>query len=176
MAETTAPPKPSRAAYLRAYRARTATPREPHICPQCHQSFAVERSDARYCSEACRASAWRSITHRHVIHRLTGWKIPANQAGAGKRRQCAFQFSDHRFCRRPATWLMVSCRNEDRHLHALAYRCEEHARCKEYGGHGAVLAEKPTCDAEAACHTGAPCPVRRATPVKATLERKKRIA
>jgi hypothetical protein len=140
----------SRAAYLRAYRARTATPAVPHVCPACHKTFTVERSDARYCSEACRAEAWRAVTHRHVTHAPDGWVIPANESGAGTRRGCAFEVrtKDRVFCGQVATWRRTSCRNEARQLIAITYRCDAHC----------PPSLRRPCDPEASCHRGARCP------------------
>ena len=138
----------NRAAYLRAYRAARATPAAPVHCRCCHAEFAVERSDARYCSDSCRAAAWRPITHRHAEHSPDGWVIPANQSGAGGRQRCAHVLPDRTFCWQPATWLGMSCTNRHRHGVFLDYRCETHV-------------EQPwACDADAACHRGARCPAR----------------
>lgn len=149
MPETRAPK--SRAAYRRAYRARKAAARAPHVCPQCHQAFTVERSDARYCSEACRAEAWRAITHRHAEHRPDGWDIPANRLPSpGDRQGCLFEVrtEDRVLCGRPATWRVASCSNEARHLIAVDYRCEAHCPPDPH---------RP-CDPDATCHRGTRCP------------------
>jgi hypothetical protein len=143
--------KPTRAAYLRAYRARTAAPRLPHVCSQCQTAFAVERGDARYCSDACRAAAWRAITHRNLRHSPEGWVIPANEYGAGERRACAFMVNQD-FCGRLATWLGLSCTNHTR-LIMLTYRCDAH--CSP--------AMKAPCDPDAACHRTGRCPARDVT-------------
>jgi hypothetical protein len=149
MPDTTRPT--SRAAYLRAYRARHAAAAVPHVCPHCHTAFPVERSDARYCSDACRAAAWRPVAHRGIKHRSDGWLIPANESGAGDPRLCDFVNKDRTFCCRPATWAATSCRNADHHLVAVTYRCDEHCTRAQRAG---------VCDRNAACHRGARCPAK----------------
>lgn len=152
MAETN---RKSRAAYRKAYRASKAAsngPRLPHTCPQCHQAFTVERSDATYCSEACRARAWRLVTHRAVQHHPEGWIIPANRADAGQPEWCGHELkaADRHFCGQPATWRLVSCTNATRTIPGGAYRCEAHCPPEM----------RRPCDPEAACYHGARCPAK----------------
>jgi hypothetical protein len=153
MPKKTPSQKKSRAAYLRAYRARTAAPPASHRCPQCRTTFTVERADARYCTEACRAAAWRAITHRRLEHNPDGWVRPANEYGGGARRTCLFRFDDHTFCPQLATWLALSCRNGSHHLILLDYRCDEH--CEP--------ALRRPCHPDAACHRRGRCPLTAVT-------------
>jgi len=48
------------AAYMRDYRADRRRPIQPRPCERCHVSFTPQRSDARYCGDACRAAARRN--------------------------------------------------------------------------------------------------------------------
>jgi hypothetical protein len=64
------------AGYMREYRAARRRPIEPRLCEQCHHSFTPQRSDARYCGDACRAAARRTrvdVKWLQIIHLKNGW-------------------------------------------------------------------------------------------------------
>jgi hypothetical protein len=129
-------PKPSRAEYQRARRAAikaAAAASAVHVCELCGQPFTAERRDARHCTDACRAAAWRRIRHR-ITAPITG-------------ERC-FYFDQHGTrCAKPATTMLVSVSNDTRHLGFSAPWCDEH------------LPELTECDADCARSTGCPAPL-----------------
>jgi hypothetical protein len=63
---------------MRAYRADPPRPRaqHPRVCERCGEIFTAARSDARYCSAACRAAAQRN---RHIwAHDPDGYGQPCH--------------------------------------------------------------------------------------------------
>jgi hypothetical protein len=68
-------PAKNSAAYMREYRAARRQPIEPRPCERCHQDFTPARSDARYCSDACRAAARRGRVDVTWRHNPTGWLV-----------------------------------------------------------------------------------------------------
>jgi hypothetical protein len=64
------------AGYMREYRAARRRPIEPRPCEQCRRSFTPQRSDARFCGDACRAAARRNritVKWLKIINRQNGW-------------------------------------------------------------------------------------------------------
>ncbi len=55
----------SKACYWRQLRARRRTERDKVACAACGEMFVPKRADARYCSHACRQSAYRK-RHEHA--------------------------------------------------------------------------------------------------------------
>ena len=148
-----------RAAYMRAYRARKAAEApaaEPTPCKHCGEPLKARRG-ALFCSSSCRWKHWSRITHRSAVRDPAGWIIPANRSGAGGLEKCSHtdQLPDGNatFCREPATWWVMSHRNEESGMFWYRYWCEEHAP-----QHPDTLGP---CDPEAACHRGAVCPAKR---------------
>jgi hypothetical protein len=118
----------SRAEYLRAYRAARRAEREQriHLCEGCGQPFTPQRSDARFCSNACRAATWRPITHHAAQHRPDGIPFEPNEYGYPGLRTCMHEDASRKRCQQAATWQHDSLRNQERHLISHAFYCDEH--------------------------------------------------
>jgi hypothetical protein len=108
----------SRAEYLRNYRAARREQRPEHICENCGNSFQSRRSDARFCSAACRAAHWRPISH-HALQQHT----PGKQT-------CIHQTGPSSFCGQAATWRHDQVRNDARNLTLHGYYCDKHVRAR----------------------------------------------
>lgn len=138
----------NRAEYQRQRRARMRAERQPYTCAQCGTPFDPEMSNARFCSDACRAAAWREITHRASRRAETGWQYDVNESGYPGVHRC-IHYDGVTSCGQPATWLTLSVRNEQRHLAGASWWCDDH-----------VPADRlEPCDKDASCHGGAECPV-----------------
>lgn len=121
--------------------------RHPYTCALCGTAFAPEMGNARFCSDSCRATAWRRITHRANCRVETGWPYAANQYGYPGVHVCVYS-DGGTFCGQPATWLTVDVRNEHRHLAGASWWCDNHVPAE---------ALEP-CDKDASCHGAAECP------------------
>jgi hypothetical protein len=127
----------SRAEYQRQRRAakRAQEPRPDHLCEACGEVFEPLRSDARFCSAACRAARWRPITH-HTRH--------PESDGA---HTCLHGALSGVPCGAPATWRHESARNVDLGIVSVGYYCEAHidTHCPPdapIGGNVHVIAEQ----------------------------------
>lgn len=127
----------------------TAADVNVYRCGWCGQTFDPERSDARHCSDACRAAAWRAITHRAHVHHPAGWQIPAHEwTPHPDRQQRCTHIEDGACCEQPARWRVAHCTNHTRNHPGIFYRCDEHIGADEL----------EPCDSDAACHRHSPCP------------------
>jgi hypothetical protein len=111
----------NRAEYLRQYRAarRAERPVRPdHVCEGCGQTFGSQRTDARFCSEACRAARWRPINHHAVLEYRGTKELCSRQVNAPS--------GPFALCDAPAKYRHESMRNRDRVLN-YEYLCAEHA-------------------------------------------------
>jgi hypothetical protein len=67
-----------KAAYAARARLRRATP--PRPCPVCAQSFTPKRLDSRYCSKACKQSAYRQRINAKTSSARTSTRIRAKRS------------------------------------------------------------------------------------------------
>jgi hypothetical protein len=111
----------NQAEYMRTRRAAAKTPRDTQECAlgSCHVSFVPQRSDARFCSDACRAADRRG---RHTVCAWQfaegGWWL-AGSTGAGSVLSadnfCAPLPGDGQ-CLEPAVWARQFFNHHTPHL------------------------------------------------------------
>jgi hypothetical protein len=114
-------PAKDAAAYMRQYRAARRQPVEPRSCERCRQDFTPARSDARYCSDACRAAARRERVDVTWRHNPAGW--PA-VSGATRPDPCASVVFGSGCEARP-TWQKTQVYHADA-LERVSHWCDDH--------------------------------------------------
>lgn len=82
-------------AYMRDYRAARRQPIDPRPCEHCGVSFTPQRSDARYCGDACRAAS-RRVRVKVKWMRLAFLKNTLGCAEPGCDAEHA-RFTEHRY-------------------------------------------------------------------------------
>lgn len=121
----------SRAEYHRARRAAQRANRPDHICEGCGAAFTPQRSDARFCTPACRAARWRPITHTAVHHHPDGYQLKRSRFGYPGPEPCVQQIGEDAdghpiYCEQPTYWLHQWSHNDSRHLVQYEHYCDEH--------------------------------------------------
>jgi hypothetical protein len=118
----------NRAAYMRAYRARQK-PRNERACGFCGERWVPDQGHAQYCSDACRAAAWRERRTVTVTYEAEGFPIPANTYDLEARERAGYYgcvaglHSDAGVCRGLAVYCVATTRNaRRRHLRCLLLR------------------------------------------------------
>jgi hypothetical protein len=108
----------SRAEYQRQRRAAQRTPLPDHRCEGCGTRFTPKRTDARFCTAACRAAKWRPLRHHAVL------------PYRGHKELCSHLDEMGEFCHAPAVYRHEFVVNETRrgkgHLLLYEYLCAEH--------------------------------------------------
>jgi hypothetical protein len=122
---------------MRARRAAKRQARPDHVCEACGTTFTPRRSDARFCSAACRAAKWRPITHQTLEHHPEGLAVPENRFGRGELETCSHMVGENDrgsgvFCSDTATWKHLQVTNNNTHggsaLIAANVYCDGHVR------------------------------------------------
>jgi hypothetical protein len=113
--------------YMRARRvaAREAADILEYECPICHEPFTPDRSDARFCSDACRAAdRRRRITITEWIHSPDGWL--GRQGGPDEYRPaiCDHNMTDE--CHATVTWCRQKFNHPQPHLIYTSFLCDNH--------------------------------------------------
>jgi hypothetical protein len=129
--------------YMRAYRAAQREARDilEVDCEVCGKTFRPARSDARYCSDACRAAARRArVTLTDWIHNPHGYTVA--QGGPGQRRPAYCQgenISAGQVCRGLAVWCRQRFDHPTPHLVTSEFLCDAHHRQAVAAEHRAAI-------------------------------------
>lgn len=128
-------PVKNQAEYMRRRRAEAKQPRDPFTCPVCHTEFTPQRSDARFCSDACRAADRRG---RHTVcewqHNPAGWwEIWSSSRNPddgtlivhSANNQCRPLPGEHQ-CLNPAVWARQYFNHHTPHLVTGERCCDRH--------------------------------------------------
>jgi hypothetical protein len=122
------------AEYMRTRRAEAKTPQDPHDCPVCRKSFVPLRSDARFCSDACRAADRRG---RHTVcewqYNPGGWweswssstELDGTQTVLSAHNECSPLPGDGQ-CLNPAVWARQYFNHHTPHLVTGQKYCDTH--------------------------------------------------
>jgi hypothetical protein len=104
------------AEYMRAWRARRRAPAADHECVECHARFKPKRTDAAFCSPACRSAYWAKVRYDALNHH------------ADSRHTCMQSVDEQGTrCGAPAPWRWQWVRNPWRHVGSELWVCEAHA-------------------------------------------------